>query len=497
MNESRKNPRPIPMNIEATKTLPPMYCCNMNPMPIPMKSSGRKKTCFFVLLIMVSMQTDIKDLHFLKIFINPAAYSPMVKMDNLEESIRKYALQNALLHDGKANYKAVMGKIMAENPSLRSRAKELIEEVRRIVEEVNKLSVEEQRRKLEEIAPELLERKKKEEKKELEDLPDVRGEVRMRLAPSPSGPMHLGQSRMAILNDEYVKRYGGKLFLRIEDTNPHNILPEAYDMIPEDLEWLGVKVHEIVIQSDRFEIYYDYARKLLEMSKAYITEVPAEEWRRLKNEGKATKDRELPPEEAADKMNDAYAPHLRVMKGDKKIPENMIKTIAVRNEMTGYKKIEEDKIEGGIWVYFEKILPAFGLSDWNGPSEIGYDVVLTSLLTDKKIEDLLTQNIKLFKGSLANELIINVVHPVFERVKLASKELRELINYIKKNHSDIVYAASVIHGLIEGERATEKIGKKTQPPKKIIRDIEEYIKTLPEPPKGILPYITNGNDTSG
>ena len=218
-------------------------------------------------------------------------------MEDLRNIILKYALQNAILHEGKANYKAVMGKIMAENPSLRSRAKELIGEVKKIVENVNSLSLEEQREELEEIAPELLEKKKKEEKKELEDLPDVHGEVRMRLAPSPSGPMHLGQSRMAILNDEYVKRYGGTLFLRIEDTNPHNILPEAYDMIPEDLEWLGVKVHEIVIQSDRFELYYDYAKKLLEMGKAYITTVPAEEWRRLKSEGKPTKDRDLPPEE--------------------------------------------------------------------------------------------------------------------------------------------------------------------------------------------------------
>ncbi len=218
-------------------------------------------------------------------------------MEDLRNIILKYALQNAILHDGKANYKAVMGKIMAENPSLRARAKELIEEVKKIVEEVNSLNLEEQKKELEEIAPELLERKKKEEKKELEDLPDVHGEVRMRLAPSPSGPMHLGQSRMAILNDEYVKRYGGVLFLRIEDTNPHNILPEAYDMIPEDLEWLDVKVHEIVIQSDRFEIYYDYAKKLLEMGKAYITTVPAEEWRKLKNEGKPTPDRDLSVEE--------------------------------------------------------------------------------------------------------------------------------------------------------------------------------------------------------
>ena len=218
-------------------------------------------------------------------------------MDELQVVILKYALQNALLHDGKANYKAVMGKIMAENREYRKKAKELIPEVKKIVEIVNSLSLKEQRSELEKIAPELLEKRKKEEKKELEELPDVHGEVRMRLAPSPSGPMHLGQSRMAILNDEYVKRYGGTLFLRIEDTNPNNILPEAYEMIPEDLEWLGVKIHKIIIQSDRFKIYYDYAKKLIEMGKAYITTVPAEEWRKLKNEGKPTPDRDLSPEE--------------------------------------------------------------------------------------------------------------------------------------------------------------------------------------------------------
>ncbi len=65
------------------------------------------------------------------------------------------------------------------------------------------------------------------------------------MAPSPSGPLHIGHSRMAILNDEYVKRYGGELILRIEDTNPDNIDPDAYQLIPEDLKWLGVNVTKV------------------------------------------------------------------------------------------------------------------------------------------------------------------------------------------------------------------------------------------------------------
>ena len=63
--------------------------------------------------------------------------------------------------------------------------------------------------------PDIIETKKPTEEKRLPDLKNVRGRVVMRLAPSPSGPLHLGHSRMCILNDEYVKRYGGELILRI------------------------------------------------------------------------------------------------------------------------------------------------------------------------------------------------------------------------------------------------------------------------------------------
>ncbi len=71
----------------------------------------------------------------------------------------------------------------------------------------------------------------------------------------------------------------------MEDTNPDKIDPNAYDMIPEDLEWLGVKVHETVVQSDRFELYYDIARQLINMGKAYVCTCPAEDWRALKEKG--------------------------------------------------------------------------------------------------------------------------------------------------------------------------------------------------------------------
>ncbi|MHA1832876.1 MAG: glutamate--tRNA ligase family protein, partial [Candidatus Baldrarchaeia archaeon] len=143
------------------------------------------------------------------------------KMDNeLRETIVKFALANAVRHDGRADEKAVMSKIMGEHPELRPRAREIIEIVRDAVRDVNSLTLEEQRNKLREIAPELLEEKKIKEAKELPPLPNVDKWKRivMRMAPFPSGPLHIGNARMVILNDEYVRRYNGKLLLVYDDT---------------------------------------------------------------------------------------------------------------------------------------------------------------------------------------------------------------------------------------------------------------------------------------
>lgn len=210
----------------------------------------------------------------------------------LEHLVRKYALQNAVGYEGKASIGAVLGKVMAENPDLRSRAKEVSVIASKIVSEINGMPADEQRRRLETIAPELLVRESRPKDLNLPNLDDVKGEVRMRVAPNPSGPLHLGHSRMAILNDEYVKRYGGICYNRFEDTDPARIDPSGYDTIPADLEWLGVKIHKTIIQSDRFESYYEVSKRLLEQGEAYVCECRPDHWRELKNGKKACPHRE-------------------------------------------------------------------------------------------------------------------------------------------------------------------------------------------------------------
>ena len=106
--------------------------------------------------------------------------------------------------------------------------------------------------------------------------------VVMRFAPNPSGPLHIGHARAAVLNDELAKSYNGKLILRIEDTDPKRVDTEAYDLIEEDLEWLGVEWDEKVVQSDRLDIYADYCRRLIEKGFGYVCDCDSEKFRTLK-----------------------------------------------------------------------------------------------------------------------------------------------------------------------------------------------------------------------
>jgi len=215
---------------------------------------------------------------------------------DIKELARKFALQNAIEYDGKANPGSVIGKIMNEGSEFRSQAKQVAEISRQVIAEVNAMSPENQLAELETLAPELLVKEKKEIIKELPALENAEKGLVMRLAPNPSGPLHIGHTRMAILNDEYVKKYGGKLIVRMEDTNPPTILPEAYAMILKDLDWLGVEYHEVINQSSRFDLYYEYAEKILALGKGYMCDCESEAWREMKIEKKPCPHRDTAPE---------------------------------------------------------------------------------------------------------------------------------------------------------------------------------------------------------
>jgi glutamyl-tRNA synthetase len=202
-------------------------------------------------------------------------------MDKLEEIIRKYALINAAKHGGQAQPGAVIGMIMSKHPEYRQDAGQVSKTAGQIVSTINKMPVDAQSKELEELGG--YQEKKVEKVKGLIDLPEVDGEVVLRFAPNPSGPLHIGHARAAVLNQEYRKRYGGKLILRVEDTDPRRVDPEAYQMIDEDLHWMGVEWDEKVIQSDRMEIYYQNAQDLIKQGGAYMCTCPGDVFKELKD----------------------------------------------------------------------------------------------------------------------------------------------------------------------------------------------------------------------
>lgn len=228
----------------------------------------------------------------------------------MEKIILKHALINAIEHNGKADFQSVLGKVIAEDPSLKEKIGELIPKVKITVEEVNLLSLEKQRTRLENQEVKIEE--KKVEQKGLPPLPNVENYemVVMRLAPFPSGPLHIGNVRVVLLNDYYVKKYKGKLLLVIDDTigsEEKFIVPKAYELIVDGLKWLGVKWDKLFFKSDRLELYYRATENLIKKNLAYVCECDAETLRKNRMKGIECKHRNQDPEYNLKKWNQMLA----------------------------------------------------------------------------------------------------------------------------------------------------------------------------------------------
>lgn len=203
-------------------------------------------------------------------------------MKQYEQLVRALALQNAIKFKGVCNPKALIGGVLKSHPEAKSHMNELMQLIDHIANEVNQLNVDAQSVALKELES-LLVQKESSKKEGLRDLPGAEhGKVVMRFAPSPSGPLHIGHSYPFLLNYLYAKKYDGKFILRIEDTNPDNIDLDAYTYIPEDANWLTHNgVSEVLIQSDRLEIYYKYAAELFDKGHLYVCTCDPEEFRGL------------------------------------------------------------------------------------------------------------------------------------------------------------------------------------------------------------------------
>ena len=110
--------------------------------------------------------------------------------------------------------------------------------------------------------------------------------VRVRFAPSPTGPLHIGGVRTALFNYLFAKKNGGTFILRIEDTDQNRYVANAENYIIESLNWAGIPFDEgpgkegkfgPYCQSERKEIYQKYAQNLVNSGNAYYAFDTAEE----------------------------------------------------------------------------------------------------------------------------------------------------------------------------------------------------------------------------
>ncbi|KAI8393800.1 tRNA synthetases class I, catalytic domain-containing protein [Radiomyces spectabilis] len=123
------------------------------------------------------------------------------------------------------------------------------------------------------------------------------GKVCTRFPPEPSGYLHIGHAKAALMNQYFAQTYKGKLIIRFDDTNPSKEKTEFEDSIKEDLALIGVDSSVVTHTSDYFDQMYDYALKMIKEGKAYVDDTDQATMRDERMKGLPSKCRDLSVEE--------------------------------------------------------------------------------------------------------------------------------------------------------------------------------------------------------
>lgn len=206
----------------------------------------------------------------------------MVLSPEVEARARRAALENALAHDGAAQTGPIVGRLLATDASLRPEADAVRSLVSEIVAEIRGLPLPELEDRLASVGGRTAVLAKV-PRDEAPDFPEllgaVRGKVVLRMAPFPSGVLHIGNSRMLFVNQLYRERYDGKILLVFDDTvgsADKHIETEFFDLIRGDCEIAGVRPDAVYFKSDRVASFYPWARRVIEKGGAYVCRCPQE-----------------------------------------------------------------------------------------------------------------------------------------------------------------------------------------------------------------------------
>jgi glutamyl-tRNA synthetase len=185
-----------------------------------------------------------------------------------EESIKAYALKNAIEHEGKATVGPIINSLFNEGLE-KDKIKEIMPQVQKILNEVNSLELEKQTLLFEKYKEMIGHRPQREGLPELDEVSKTG--IITRFSPSSSASaFHIGHILTGMPACLYVKKYGGKFYLRIEDTNPEKTVAECYKSFPKEAEWIFGNITEWYAQSDRMDKYYQFAEDLIKKGLAFI-----------------------------------------------------------------------------------------------------------------------------------------------------------------------------------------------------------------------------------
>ena len=169
--------------------------------------------------------------------------------------------------------------------------------------------------------------------------------VRVRMAPSPTGFLHIGGARTALFNWLFAKHHNGKFILRIDDTDIARSTDESMHEIYDALKWLGINWDEQYVQSERRGIYDGYVEQLLESGNAYHCYCTPEELEEIRRQARADKQprfydrrhRDLTSEAVDRFVAEGRKPTVRI-----KMPDT---PILVEDLVLGSRNIDPDTLE--------------------------------------------------------------------------------------------------------------------------------------------------------
>ncbi len=195
-------------------------------------------------------------------------------------------------------------------------------------------------------------------------------EIRVRMAPSPTGFLHIGGARTALFNWLFAKHHDGKFILRIDDTDTARSTDESMHEIYDALKWLGIHWDEQYVQSERRNIYDKYVVQLLESGNAYHCYCTPEELEDIRTQARANKQtrsydrrcRYLTPEAVERFVAEGRKPTVRI-----KMPDTPIR---VEDTVLGSRNIDPETLED------EVIVRSNGMPNYN----------LTSIIDDAELQ---------------------------------------------------------------------------------------------------------------